>query len=504
MRRQVDVHDERGLIAVMFTLMLVVILGITALVIDIGNGRQQRRAAQASADAAALAGAEVMSTYGQNFTGSSTQWSAIVGQVKAYAAANFNTTDAMWSRCSDPGALSYHPDATTTCISANEAAWPALSGPSEDTIVNHIRVRVPTRSFSTFFGGIVGTSSLSLQASSTAAITRKHTLVTTYNTVTTPGGPCAICLLGSGLTLDATANGDITVTGGNVIVDSTATTAANAGPNANVKVNVPAGSGYVIGGPGAPANFSSHNPNAYSPTPSYHDAVPDPLAAVPQCGDGSASPMPSPAVNFCPTNAGSNGTSSGTALSPGVYSTISGSHVLSRGIYVVTGGISVTGNSVLQGDGVMIFLACSSYPSPCASGQSGAGVATKGNGVLKLNAPTASDCTAMSSLCPYVGIMLFSDRSNTSTVMFRGNGTNEDGSHSGSGGTMYLKSGNLELTGNGYTLASQIIAGSMDLKGNPSGLVVAYDQNLNYKEYTSTTASSTTDAFSYDSAGLSG
>ena len=67
-----------------------------------------------------------------------------------------------------------------------------------------------------------------------------------------------------------------------------------------------------------------------------------------------------------------------------------------------------------------------------------------------------------------------------------------------------MRSGDLDLRGNGFTLASQIVAGSMTFSGNPSGVVVAYDQNLNYTEYTSTTTTTTSGAFSYDNAGLSG
>ena len=446
------------------------------------------------------AGAEAIEAYGGTFTGTTAQWQDVVAQMKAYAKANFNVTDAMWTGCADSSALSYKPDAGTTCISADFSTWPALSGPTEDTITKHLRVRIPTTSETTLFGSLAGAKNLSYQASATAAVTRKHTLVTTQQTTQVAGGPCAICLLGNGLTFDTKSNGDVTVTGGSVIVDSTASTGAQAGPNSRVTVTVPTGTGYIIGGPGAPANFDAKNSNNYSPTPTYHAAVPDPLANVPQCGNGTPGTL-----NYCPTNTGSNGTTNGAALSPGVYTTIANSHVLSRGIYVVTQGITLNGNDLLQGDGVMIYFACSSYPAPCSSsGRSGAGMTSTGNGAVRLNAPTAADCTAMASLCPYVGLLMFSDRHNTSTATFRGNGSNEGGGHNGSGGTIYMLSGDLDLRGNGYTLASQIVVGSMTFSGNPSSVVVTYDQDLNYKEYTTTTTSSTTDAFSFDDAGLSG
>ena len=491
--------DERGVILVFTAIFLVVALGILAIVIDLGNARDERRQAQVGADAAALAGAETIEAFGDNFTGTADQWQSIVDQVKAYAKENFNTPASVWNGCTDSSALSYRPDSGDGCISSDSSTWPALSGPSEDTISTRLRVRIPTKSFSTLFAGVTGNKSLSLQAAATATVTRKHTLVTTNTTTQVAGGPCAICLLGSGLTLDAKSNGDISVTGGSIIVDSTASTVSQAGPNSHITVTVPSGTGYIIGGPAAPDGFDAKNSTNYSPSPTYHAAVPDPLAAVPQCGDGAPG-----STNYCPTNTGSNGTSNGTTLNPGIYTTISGSHTLNRGIYIVKSGISLSGNDLLQGDGVMIYFACSNYPSPCAAGQTGAGMTAVGNGAVRLNAPTAADCTALPSVCNYVGLLMFADRNNTATATFRGNGSNEGGSHNGSGGTIYMKSGDLDLRGNGFTLASQIVVGSMTFSGNPSGVVVAYDQDLNYKEYTSTTTTTTSDAFSYDNAGLSG
>ena len=152
---------------------------------------------------AALAGAETIEAFGDNFTGTADQWQSIVDQVKAYAKENFNTPANVWNGCTDSSSLSYRPDSGDGCISSDSSTWPALSGPSEDTISTRLRVRIPTKSFSTLFAGVTRNSSLSLQAAATATITRKHTLVTTNTTTQVAGGPCAICLLGPGLTLDA-------------------------------------------------------------------------------------------------------------------------------------------------------------------------------------------------------------------------------------------------------------------------------------------------------------
>jgi hypothetical protein len=47
---------------------------------------------------------------------------------------------------------------------------------------------------------------------------------------------------------------------------------------------------------------------------------------------------------------------------------------------------------------------------------------------------------------------------------------------------MYLKSGTLDLRGNGYTISSQIIAGHFSMAGNPSTVTIAYNQARNHTE----------------------
>jgi hypothetical protein len=298
------------------------------------------------------------------------------------------------------------------------------------------------------------------------------------------GGPCALCILSpSGLTLDG-QNGDVTITDGNVIVNSTSSTAASLNPNGHVKITTVGGS---IGGPGAPANFSGAG---YSPAPTLQGPVSDPLANVPQCGDGSPG-----TTNYCPTTVRSDG-SNGSTLLPGIYDGISNSHTLSPGIYVLTDDITLNGNDLIQGDGVMLYFACSNYPSPCAAGATGAGIKATGNGALRITGIRQSDCTTTASLCSYVGMMDFADRNNTATQTWRGNGTNENGQASGISGTIYMKAGTMDLRGNGYQMASQIIVNSFTMKGNPSTVTLAYDQSKNYSEthpITTTTYNGTPD-----------
>ena len=53
-------RDERGQAIVLMTLSLVVIMGMAALVLDVGNWFHTKRRLQGTADAAALAGAQLL------------------------------------------------------------------------------------------------------------------------------------------------------------------------------------------------------------------------------------------------------------------------------------------------------------------------------------------------------------------------------------------------------------------------------------------------------------
>src|SRR4029450_693922 len=141
--------DERGAILIMVAIFMVMTLAFCALVIDLGNARQQRRQMKAAADSAAIAGVEQIATFGANFTGTPTQWSQVVNEVKAYARANFHVKATDWPGCTDSGALAYKPDSGSVCISADYVSWPAPG--TETSTVNRLRVRIPQRTVPTQF-----------------------------------------------------------------------------------------------------------------------------------------------------------------------------------------------------------------------------------------------------------------------------------------------------------------------------------------------------------------
>lgn len=477
-------EGERGAVAVMFTLLLVVVLGVAALVIDLGNARQLRRVAQASADASALAGGEAIES-GMNASTGSVPWDTVVTQVKNYAKANENVAPSAWIGCTDPSALAYRPDSANAnqCISATTSSFPAPSAATVGDNPISLRVKLPSTSVKSFFAPVLGTRSLTVGATATVKVV--FTVKASVSTTLAAGGPCALCILSpSGLTLDG-QNGDVTITDGNVIVNSTSPTAASLNPNGHVKITTVGG---AIGGPGScsPGVCNNFSGAGFTPAWSQQGAVTDPLANVPQCGSGSPG-----TTNYCPTNWVGNATSKGTTLSPGVYGTISNSHHLNPGIYVITQGITLNGNDVIDGDGVMLYFACTNYrdssgpncPPPGSNGSvDSAGITATGNGALRITGITQAQCTANANLCPYVGMMDFADRNNDATQTWRGNGTNENGQASGISGTIYLKSGTMDLRGNGYQMSSQIVVNDFTMKGNPSTVTISYDQSKNYTE----------------------
>jgi hypothetical protein len=340
---------------------MVVLLVLTALVIDIGLKKQVRRQAQNGADAAALASANVIYTTG------TPDFTTAVSTAKTYAYSNSGTKLAEWTSCSDSGALAYRPDSAigNTCISFDSGAKPTI-----------VRVTLPNRSVPYFFGGVTGTSSANVSASAEA-------LVKTQGT-----GPCGYCVIGKGTPYDG-QNGDLTVQGdAGTVIDGSATTKANG----SVNVNSPNGTTIYNGGTYA-GNFSPVptvvGSNFFDPLAGY--SVPDYSMLTPKTG--------------C---VGNNAT-------PGIYSSIPICK-LAAGLYVITGSTHISSGVIDASAGVTFYMTCGSgtTPAPCASGgQTGADLVCSGNAALQITAPTTG---------PTQGMAMFFDRNNTGGLDCRGNG----------------------------------------------------------------------------------
>jgi hypothetical protein len=138
-------HDERGAVLIMTALMLVVLLGISALVVDLGYAYEMRRQAQNSADAAALGAAQDLPTLD---TAEST--------AKSLSQTNLPHGSFPWSTCADTSPLGVTAS-DTPCI-------------SYDPSFTRIRVRLPEQSFPTFFGRVIGVNSTHTFTTATARV----------------------------------------------------------------------------------------------------------------------------------------------------------------------------------------------------------------------------------------------------------------------------------------------------------------------------------------------
>jgi hypothetical protein len=214
-------------------------------------------------------------------------------------------------------------------------------------------------------------------------------------------------------------SGGIQIVNGNLIVDSNAAGAVDSSGN-HADTYAPAV--YVTGG-GA-GNFFT-DPTSMTPvTPHFGvPPTPDPLAYLPQ--------PPEPSPPSPPTDASGN-------LNPGYYADgLSGT--LNSGLYWVDGGI--TGSvAMAPGAAVTIFL-------------NTGGVVMAGNSSVTINAATNG---------PYAGIAFFQARNNSSLTSLRGNGDMTVT------GTWYAPSGDFDFRGNGTVTinSGQFVSNTIASRGN--------------------------------------
>lgn len=161
-------QQERGQVIVLVVVMLIVMLGFAALVIDVGYAYYAHRQLQASADAAALAGAQ-----------------ELPNQVNAEAMAK--------TYSSSPGSKNQHkdiPDVTTTVTTKCITSIPGCDPVNAVVVLE----QAPTK---TFFAGLLGIDSFKIKATSTAC------------------SPCGIKPLDVMMVLDRTGSMCQTSTGAN-------------------------------------------------------------------------------------------------------------------------------------------------------------------------------------------------------------------------------------------------------------------------------------------------
>lgn len=435
MVRRVHREDrERGAVVVIISMLGLVLLGMTAMVVDIGTAAQEKRWAQSITDSAALAAAQDLPT-----TATARDTALAYAKDNARVSATSSMTCAAGTAC-------YSGEGWTITVTS-----PYLPAGAVGTSSDYVRV-VACRRSPTTFGSALSVYSVEVCGKSTA---RRAMNVSPYAT------PCALCVLSAtGTSLNATGSGALRVNNGSIIVNSSDAQAVKVTNNTSI-VAAPAPP-VVIGINGG------YNAGAtqLTPTPSTGFAtIPDPLASL---------TVPTATTNY---GAVSITGSQNLSLQPGIYSNISSSSdgqiTLAAGVYVITGQLKLTkpgaaGKFSLKGDGVTLYFACSNYPSPCASGGSSGGSMQLTGGTVSLTAPSNGS---------WQGIAIMADRNNTAEHKLTGS------SSSTLNGTIYAKSGTVSLVGSSDTgvdagFTSAVVANMVTKSGN-SGMTLSYDVNRN-------------------------
>jgi hypothetical protein len=295
-----------GIVAPLVAVCLVVLLSVVALALDGGLLFDERRHAQAGADAAALAAADDLYLNYQTYNGLDTK-----GTAQAAALANAR-------------ANGYSNNGTTSIVTVN---IPPTSGnfANQSGYVEVIIQFNQKRGFS----AILGNGDIPVRARAVA-----RGVWATFNDgilVLHPTAPSA---------LNANGNGTTKVIGANVIVDSNNSQAATTVGNAYV--SDPNKTFYITGtSPGYSGNFQGTILTGQQPTP-------DPLAYL---------PVPDPST--MPTETVPAGTN--ITIDPGRY--VGGIHIsgqttltMKPGIYYMDGGnFDFSGQGSLIANGVMIY-----------------------------------------------------------------------------------------------------------------------------------------------------
>jgi hypothetical protein len=244
----------------------------------------------------------------------------------------------------------------------------------------------------------------------------------------------SIYLLNSAASGALTVSGNATInTAGLLQVDSNSSTAVQASGYANVT----ASSILVVGG----VHTTDHA--VFHPTPvTGSPYVADPFAAL---------AAPTGGTNRGSVNLSGNST---LTINPGTYSqiSVSGNAVLTMtpGVYVIAGGgLTISVNGRVTGNGVIIYNAGSNYPG---SGGSFGAITMSGSSTLTLTAASTG---------AYAGICVFQSRDNTRTISLGGNAIVRL-----NGGLLYAPQATLSLSVNAQIRHNPLILGQLQISGN--------------------------------------
>lgn len=176
-QRPTEVRDqESGVYAVVLVLLTTLLLGVSALAVDLANARLVRTQAQNTVDSAVLAAAQDLPNEAK-----------VVQTVKAYALDNFKLPASAWAGCVDDDSLDVAIDADTTndCITTDSAR-------------SRLRVRLPITQMRTSFGRSIGVETVNIRATAEAEVLLSRDNRIIPAAVTSAAGTGLMCMENGG------------------------------------------------------------------------------------------------------------------------------------------------------------------------------------------------------------------------------------------------------------------------------------------------------------------
>jgi hypothetical protein len=421
-----NMSRARGIVNIWVALCFPLFIAFAGLAVDTGFCVVSTMKLQDAADAAALAGAS------QVLFNTDTAISAARDATVNTGKANYVGGLALQLNRNDGNSLTGevvvgHYDRATSAFT--NAPGDLAYGRRNAVMVNATRADGSSNpKLPAFFGPIFGVSGYS---ATRTAIAMTGNLEGDGVIVLNPHDPGALHMNG---------NPTLTISGGNLQVNSDASDAVSTNGKPTIDVDL----AEITGGISSVGPFTGEVLTGQS-------RVEDPLAAL---------PAPAIGTDLGKIRVTGNKT---VNLQPGYYSggiTItSGSAVLAPGVYVLGGaGLDLGGNANLDAQGVMFYIV-----------GSGA-VNLKGNGAVNIRAMDPNiDHTVPADIAEtYQGVAFFQARTNTNASSISGTkDTVIDG-------TVYFPATSLDLGGNASWKCTQVIADTVSVSGN-GDIMVDYD-----------------------------